>query len=273
MVRLVEHLYASSALDLSLWFDELKGVRAGRPLGNGRRQSFVALYPRQPSLQFPHHGQTFETAHLSPRHVDLYRMVVAEDAEREAYLLEAIELAEFAYAVAIRGKGDDPRSSVVRVSRIEPSAPPLVRVAPSTPRLEPILTTPEDPFSRDPVEVDRGNEAHRLVIEALWRFLSGQGIHTVSVEPGPLPDLIWEKGSTLFVTEAKSLTPSNEDGQLRLGLGQVLDYREQYRQIHRWDAVQAVLLVETEPSSRRWDATCSANGVILARPGELARVL
>jgi hypothetical protein len=77
----------------------------------------------------------------------------------------------------------------------------------------------------------------------------------------------------LWVAEVKSLTAANEDNQLRLGLGQVLDYRCQYEAMKRWELVSAVLVVERVPSELRWEAVCEAVGVTLAWPSKLARGL
>jgi hypothetical protein len=277
MIQLVDHLYARSGLRFSTWFDGLKGVRFGRALRNGRKQSFTTLYPGKPSLQFPTHRQMFEGARLSlmnPKSAkSIYTLRVPEGADPDAYLAEAVALARFAFSAAVHGKGDDPQSSAVTARLIEPPDLRQPRVTPFTPRLEPITTAPADPFLRDPVAVDRGNEAHRQTIEKLWTFLRNHGTETFTVKPGPDADLVWERDGVLFVTEAKSLTSTNQDGQLRLGIGQVLDYREQYREMGLWDSIQAVLLVESAPRSRRWEGVCAANDVILAWPDELTRVL
>jgi hypothetical protein len=43
-------------------------------------------------------------------------------------------------------------------------------------------------------------------------------------------DIAWIDGSRVFVGEVKSMTPDNEEEQLRLALGQVLRYEHQVSQ-------------------------------------------
>src|SRR6476659_5750318 len=78
-------------------------------------------------------------------------------------------------------------------------------------------------------------------------------------------DLAWREGDLIVVAEIKSLRVENERNQLRLGLGQVLDYEATVRQSGR--AVRAVLCVERSPSdSAYWLALCRRLGVALVWP-------
>lgn len=58
------------------------------------------------------------------------------------------------------------------------------------------------------------------------------------------------RGTWVWVTEVKSLTEQNEEQQLRLGLGQVLRYRDVLRS--QFDDVTAVLAVERAPETVMW---------------------
>ena len=82
--------------------------------------------------------------------------------------------------------------------------------------------------------------------------------------------MAWLKGGHLWVVEAKSLTDSNEEQQLRLGLGQVLRYRNLLRP--HFDIVTAVLAVERKPSDLTWTNLCEELGVVLVWPGTLNRL-
>ena len=67
------------------------------------------------------------------------------------------------------------------------------------------------------------------------------------------------------MAEVKSLTEDNEVRQLRLGLGQVLNYAY----LLDWPeakTVQLVLAVERPPAAEYWTALCKDNGVILTWP-------
>jgi hypothetical protein len=133
-------------------------------------------------------------------------------------------------------------------------------------RAKPAPTTPSDPFTRDPNAVDRALQAHADTQNALNDFLVAKGARTWSPgAPDPDFDLAWRLGKFTFVGEVKSLLKSNEDRQLRLGLGQVLDYQE--LMAARYPGVRAVLAVEVQPQDPRWLRLCERHGVILVWPG------
>ncbi len=77
----------------------------------------------------------------------------------------------------------------------------------------------------DPAAVERALAGHRRTQNALAKFIAGRGLKPLSPDGTPDFDLAWEDGRVLFVAEVKSVTDINEEGQLRLGLGQVLRYR------------------------------------------------
>jgi hypothetical protein len=124
----------------------------------------------------------------------------------------------------------------------------------------------EEPFSRDPNLIDRALKAHADVQNGLNDFLKARRTAPWSCRPGePDFDLAWIRNGTTFVAEVKSLTDTNEDRQLRLGLGQVLDYQELMAE--RQPGVRAVLAVEHQPSDPRWIRLCERHRVILVWPG------
>ncbi len=63
------------------------------------------------------------------------------------------------------------------------------------------------------------------------------------------------------------MTDRNEEQQLRLGLGQVLRYRNLLAE--RFGTVTAVLAVERVPSDRTWMHLCRQLDVLLVRPGNM----
>lgn len=63
--------------------------------------------------------------------------------------------------------------------------------------------------------------------------LRASGVEPRSPRPDePNFDLAWESNGRVFVAEVKSITPRNEERQLRLGLGQVLRYRDVMMRAH-----------------------------------------
>jgi hypothetical protein len=68
------------------------------------------------------------------------------------------------------------------------------------------------------------------------------------------------------VAEVKSITRPNEVKQLRLGLGQVLDYAHAIERSGR--SARAVLAVELKPRDDRWIELCRSHDVTLTWPDE-----
>ena len=121
-------------------------------------------------------------------------------------------------------------------------------------------------FRFDPDAIDRGTNAHKKVQNQLADAVKARGWHPLSPsDSDPLFDVGWIAADAAWIAEVKSLTPANEERQLRLGLGQVLSYAH----LVRWVEVQsnrAVLAVEREPSSSYWPELCESHGVALAWP-------
>ena len=133
-------------------------------------------------------------------------------------------------------------------------------------------SNPGDPFARDPNEVDRSLAAHAQTQNALHAFLIDRRIRAWSPGPGePDFDIAWERKGVVWVGEVKSVTPTNSTRQLRLGLGQVLDYQDSM--LLRHPKVRAALALSAPPDDRRWVALCLRNGVVLVWPGTFEELL
>ncbi|MFE0590683.1 hypothetical protein [Micromonospora echinospora] len=101
------------------------------------------------------------------------------------------------------------------------------------------------------------DELCRLMIARLAAsgLSAGAGLSGVDV------DLAWrDADGRQFVAEVKSITDANHAEQLRLGLGQVLEYRHRLRVAGL--PVNPVLLVRRLPDPA-WRQVCAENGVVL----------
>ena len=134
------------------------------------------------------------------------------------------------------------------------------------------LSGSRDPFSVDPALVERGLRGHTDTQNELASVLSNAGIEPRrGLPPGPNFDLAWQKDGTVFVAEVKSITAENEEHQLRLGLGQVLRYRQRLSALGH-DRVVAVLVPERQPRDPSWRARLREElGVVLLCRNELER--
>lgn len=116
--------------------------------------------------------------------------------------------------------------------------------------------------------LERGTVAHGQVVLQL------EGLVQPHAEPryGTPPinfDLAWERGADIYVCEVKSLTSTNQSGQIRLGLGQVLDYRWRLSLSYPGRPIHAVLAVEQQPLDSAWEDICQAVGVTLTWPDRM----
>jgi hypothetical protein len=131
---------------------------------------------------------------------------------------------------------------------------------------EATASVPRDAFTIDPNKIDRGLRGHATTQNALAALIRSRGLSPLSPTSATANyDLAWED-TNLYVAEVKSLTAQNQTQQLRLGLGQVLDYRALLQAPSR--TVIPVLAVEMEPTDKRWKALCDSLDVILTWPPE-----
>jgi hypothetical protein len=152
----------------------------------------------------------------------------------------------------------------------EPSSTVLLSTA-YRPAKQKTGTLKRDPFEVDPNLLDRRTGKHQELQDSLERFIRSQRGQTRS--PGALDpefDLAWHFGGGSFVAEVKTVTPANQDRQLRMGLGQILHYQDMLRR--SGVPTQCVLFVEL-PQESHWVELCAEHGVKLVWPSNLAEVL
>lgn len=122
------------------------------------------------------------------------------------------------------------------------------------------------PFTVDPDEQDRALQAHATAQNCLATWVAEGGLKPLKPTlSDPKFDLAWRGKDQVFVAEVKSILPVNEVRQIRLGLGQVLDYAHQL-------SAQPVLYLDRRPVSDRWLHIAAAAGVRLAWPADCSRL-
>jgi hypothetical protein len=110
--------------------------------------------------------------------------------------------------------------------------------------------------------IDAATAAHEETIRALIAHLRREGVEVRGPwRGGPLFDAGWTRGRTVYVAEVKSLLGVRQDQQIRLGLGQLLDY--EYRIPKGLGRVVPVLVLERQPTSDHWTRLCASHGVCL----------
>jgi hypothetical protein len=135
------------------------------------------------------------------------------------------------------------------------------------------LPDAREPFTVDPAVVERGLRGHADTQNALAELLREAGIDPRSPRPDePNFDLAWKRDNTVYVAEVKSISDTNEERQLRLGLGQVLRYRDLMKADRQAD-VRAVLVTEREPRDSSWRTLCNRLGIALVSAPDFQGVL
>jgi hypothetical protein len=135
------------------------------------------------------------------------------------------------------------------------------------------ITSREAIAYRDPDAAGRGLRAHNRLQNRLSDLVEAAGYTPIDPESpiDPAFDLAWFDGPTLFVVEVKSCTQDNQTQQLRLGIGQVLDYEDTL--LASGHTVQAVLYVEEQPTDPRWSGLAQRHDIRLIWPGTEHRLL
>jgi hypothetical protein len=149
-----------------------------------------------------------------------------------------------------------------------PGAGPLGRTGPA-----PRFTTLEpqvDAVTPNWQARERGTLAHQQVVLQLHQLIARRGCTPYYGDPEINFDISWTGPEVTYVVEVKSLTADNEADQIRLGLGQVLDYHWTYCTARPHMTVKAVLVTELAPQDPRWVLKCAAAGVLLTWPDRMA---
>lgn len=139
-------------------------------------------------------------------------------------------------------------------------------------------------FKTNPDKIDRGTTAHMKTQDALADWLRQADLEPRQPNPGANPqfDIAWRNDDVngvaeAFIGEVKSLTDENEAWQIRLAIGQVLDYvhtldsrRKEDSLPPHWQGVRAVrgvVVVERQPKNDEyWMGLCQKLGIILTWP-------
>jgi hypothetical protein len=124
------------------------------------------------------------------------------------------------------------------------------------------VPTQDDGQARADAHSEHNSTVNLLKVEA-----RAQGYKTVKSRTGA--DVAWMSvdDGWLTVCEVKSVEGSNDIDQVRLGLGQIIDYLDQLRDYE--PGVSGLLWTSREPrDAERWQRICGEHGVTLGWPGQ-----
>lgn len=139
------------------------------------------------------------------------------------------------------------------------------------PASEDMVYTERVQVETSPEKIGRANRIHAGLQNSLATHLEQLKLTPRSPGAGePMFDIAWERDGTVYVAEVKSVTPENEQTQLRLGIAQVLMYRHLLTK--RYGDARAVLMVEHEPSSPLWNELCEHLGILMVWPETLTSI-
>lgn len=122
-------------------------------------------------------------------------------------------------------------------------------------------TAPEH-VGLDPDLGGRGLRAHNVTQNRLAQAVRDAGHEPRRPKPDePQFDLAWEDGDVTWVAEVKSITPQNEERQMRTALGQVLRYAQLLEEESRM--VKAMIATEVKPTDTTWVDLFAREGIVL----------
>lgn len=251
------------------WIDSLSGLEV-KVTGDFRRTS---LGMTQPQLE---------------RVLKARGAIVVTDIKRTTDLLVRAESARWKYGefgereaelAAHRKRGGD--GVVIEVEDVaalldgvavwarEPLSPPPEIDPVGAPYRAPQAVTgvPTSLFERDPAALERAFAGHAQTQNDLAAFLNRFGINALSPTTSIIQfDVAWEFAGSIWVAEIKSLSGQNEAIQMRLALGQVLDYAWRLEERHNNRTLRKVIVAERAPDDAAWTGICATAEVILTWP-------
>jgi hypothetical protein len=207
------------------------------------------------------HGDLAGKKVIDPERGYSHKLVAAQQACRQGTHVHVVDADGFSDLLA--GAVARCRRLRRRAGQIVVEAEPGDRIlgAPLKPRRVPRRTSGAS-LRVNWDQVDAPTAAHEQTIRALIAHLAQEGIDVLGPWRGaPRFDAGWSRGRTVYVAEVKSLRGAREDQQLRLGLGQLLDYL--YGISGRAGRIMPVLVLERLPADDRWSGLCAAHGVQL----------
>lgn len=212
---------------------------------------FLYIYPGK-SLQFFHRGELElfrnSTIALGP---DYARLPIRELPAKLDY---ARTLARTGYELVAALPDDVAKTSSLRAVPYSPStSPPGQR---------------RDPWTVDPDKLDRATAAHKRIEREIERTIRAHGHSPIRVRGGVEFDIGWISEGCLNCVEVKSLSRRNQTKQLRLGLGQILDYRAQLSE-RGYHSIRGILAVQSRPTDARWERLTASLDVTLTWPSVL----
>jgi hypothetical protein len=167
-------------------------------------------------------------------------------------------------------RGSPQHGEVIKDYRVKLDQPRLGR--PYERADEQVVEAPRARTIFDPDAAGRGRQAHSRTQNALASAVAEAGLaprRPKSEEPNY--DLAWEQDGAIVVAEVKSLTPENEERQLRIAIGQVVRYRHQLARDGQ--PVRALIACERQPSDLSWPELCAQYGITLCWPETFREVL
>ena len=216
------------------------------------------------------HGDLAGKVVTDPEHGYSHKLLSAHEARRAGYHVHIVDAVGFAALLKRQPARCRRIRSNAAGARVPAEVGDGVLGGPLAPRRSP-KHADQDLLSRNWDAIDAGTAEHEATVRALIEHLGGSAIETRRPEVGsPLFDAGWTRGKRVFVAEVKSLTGAREDQQIRLGLGQILDYVDQIAANGKKAA--PVLVVERRPRDERWLRLCRRHGVTLTWRPDFPRV-
>ncbi|MGR4878043.1 hypothetical protein ACIPUC_01210 [Streptomyces sp. LARHCF249] len=137
------------------------------------------------------------------------------------------------------------------------------------------------PSATDARKMTWANAEHRKLLTGLADEAVRRGMRVwLGRDQGHVYDVLWNGGGELTLCEVKSLTGNNDPDQLRMAIGQLIDYADDFRPkklaqlaetepaIAGTTTLRRVLWVSGPPQrAKHWTRACASAGIMLGWPG------
>ncbi|MDA7856358.1 DUF3578 domain-containing protein [Gammaproteobacteria bacterium] len=114
--------------------------------------------------------------------------------------------------------------------------------------------------------------SHKEMELELATILEKSGISPFQVSSGPNVDLCWKSKLGLNIIEVKSINKHNEDHQIRIGIGQLLEYIHRFKKLGS-DIENAYLCLTDEPRKALWSEVLEGVNIELITPSNIKTIL
>lgn len=113
---------------------------------------------------------------------------------------------------------------------------------------------------------------HNEMENEIFKVLKEKGCDVFKIATGPNVDLCWKYQDKFSFLEVKSVNKGNFSHQIRMGIGQVIEYRERFNKLNT-KVLNTYLAITSEDSTGRWEEICKSVDIVLITPKKIREIV